>query len=143
MGKGRLEAFSDGVIAIIITIMVLEMKVPHGFIPRLGRTAVAGVRQLRPQLRHCRHLLEQPSPHAAFGNAGVGRSAVEQSTSAVLVVADAVYDRMDGREPFRAAAVALYGVDLLMCAIAYFILVRALIASHGADSEFAARVGTD
>jgi uncharacterized membrane protein len=50
MGKTRLEAFSDGVIAILITIMVLELKIPHGadlhaFIP-----SVAGVPQLRPQL---------------------------------------------------------------------------------------------
>ena len=63
--KGRLEAFSDGVIAIIITIMVLELKVPHG--DELGGAAAApaGVPELRAELRLRRHLLEQPPPHAA------------------------------------------------------------------------------
>ena len=64
MSKGRLEAFSDGVIAIIITIMVLEMKVPHGDRSRIAPSAAAGVPQLRAELRVRRHLLEQPSSHA-------------------------------------------------------------------------------
>ena len=64
MNKGRLEAFSDGVIAIIITIMVLEMKVPHGDGPRGAAAAAAGVPELRAELRLRRHLLEQPPPHA-------------------------------------------------------------------------------
>ena len=65
MTNGRLEAFSDGVIAIIITIMVLELKVPHGDDLAALRAAAAGVPELRAELRLPRHLLEQPPPHAA------------------------------------------------------------------------------
>ena len=65
MGSGRLEAFSDGVIAIIITIMVLEMKVPHGARPRRSAAAAPGVPQLCAELHLSRHLLEQSSSHAA------------------------------------------------------------------------------
>jgi uncharacterized membrane protein len=48
-----------------------------------------------------------------------------------------------GENHFAPLPVAIYGVDLLMCAIAYFILVHSLIATHGYDSEFASRVGSD
>jgi uncharacterized membrane protein len=48
-----------------------------------------------------------------------------------------------GENHFAPLPVALYGVDLLMCAVAYFILVHSLLASHGRDSEFARRVGAD
>ena len=64
MEKNRLEAFSDGVLAIIITIMVLELKVPHG-------AGLAALKPLLPvflsyvlELHLPRHLLEQSSPHA-------------------------------------------------------------------------------
>ena len=61
MGKSRLEAFSDGVMAIIMTIMVLELKVPHGKdLAALARCA--GFPQLCAELHLYRHLLEQPSP---------------------------------------------------------------------------------
>lgn len=66
MDKTRLEAFSDGVIAIIITIMVLEMKVPHArYRHRRVETFVAGVSELRAELSLRRHLLEQSSLYAA------------------------------------------------------------------------------
>ena len=51
MGKGRLEAFSDGVLAIVITIMVLEVKVPHGADLSGNQSAVAELPQLRAELR--------------------------------------------------------------------------------------------
>jgi uncharacterized membrane protein len=65
MNKTRLEAFSDGVIAIIITIMVLELKVPHSRLPRGRGPLLARLPELRPEFHLRRHLLEQPPPPAA------------------------------------------------------------------------------
>jgi hypothetical protein len=65
MTKGRLEAFSDGVVAIIITIMVLELKVPHGEDLQALRPARARLPELRAELPLRGHLLEQPPPPAA------------------------------------------------------------------------------
>ena len=72
MGKERLTAFSDGVIAIIITIMVLELKVPHGA-DRAASPAPADLPQLPAELRLRRHLLEQSPPSAARRDAVNGR----------------------------------------------------------------------
>jgi Endosomal/lysosomal potassium channel TMEM175 len=65
MGKGRLEAFTDGVLAIAITIMVLELKVPHetDLARRSGEPPAAVC--LSPELRQCRHLLGEPPSHDA------------------------------------------------------------------------------
>jgi uncharacterized membrane protein len=58
MTKGRLEAFTDGVIAIIITIMVLELKVPHGADLTALQSSLPGVPGVCSELRECRHILE-------------------------------------------------------------------------------------
>ena len=102
MTKARLEAFSDGVIAILITIMVLELHVPHEATWSALRPAGAGLSHLRPQLRVPRHLLEQPSPHAARRRPHQRQGAVGESAPAVLAVADSVRHRLDGTEPLRA-----------------------------------------
>ena len=104
MGKARMEAFSDGVIAVIITIMVLEMKVPHGDDLATLQPRHPGVRQLRAELRLRRHLLEQPPPHAPRGRQGERRHSLGQPAPAVLAVAHSVRHGLDGREPFRADA---------------------------------------
>ena len=101
MNKGRLEAFSDGVIAIIITIMVLEMKVPHGERPPGAASAPAGLSQLRAELRLRRHLLEQSPPHAPCHRTRHRRHALGKSSSSVLALAVSVRHRMDGRKPLR------------------------------------------
>ena len=66
MESNRLEAFSDGVLAIIITIMVLELKVPHGADLAALRSMLPGFLELRVELYLCRHLLEQSSPPVPF-----------------------------------------------------------------------------
>ncbi len=66
MGKGRLDAFSDGVLAIIITIMVLQMKVPHGNTPEALKPLVPVFFKLRTKLCKYCYLLEQSSPHDAY-----------------------------------------------------------------------------
>ena len=96
MKTNRLEAFSDGVIAIIITIMVLELKAPHEHtfdaLKPLLPVLLAYVAEL-----HLRgHLLEQSPPHVPRGRRRQWRDAVGESASAVLAVAAAVRDGMDG-----------------------------------------------
>ena len=106
MNTGRLEAFSDGVIAIIITIMVLELKVAarRSDLARAAALA-AGVFQLRAELRLRRHLLEQSSSHVARHQAGHRRHPVGQSASVVLAVAVSLHHGVDRRKPFGAGAV--------------------------------------
>ncbi|MBD2441564.1 TMEM175 family protein [Nostoc sp. FACHB-110] len=143
MGKGRLEAFSDGVIAIIITIMVLELKVPHG-------GDIAALRPLLPIFL---------SYVLSFVNVGI----YWNNHHHLLQVAKQVNGRTlwanlhllfwlslipfatawMGENHFTALPVAFYGIVLLMAAIAYFILSRTLISHHGRDSMLALAVGRD
>ena len=143
MGKNRLEAFSDGVIAIIITIMVLEMKVPHGdnlaslapLIPVfisyvLSFTYVAIYWNNHHHLLHAVKHVNGPTlwanMHLLFW----------------LSLIPFVTGWM-GENHFRPVPVALYGVALLMCGVAYSILVKALLKSHGTDSTLAKAIGSD
>src|SRR5436309_6554728 len=96
MTKGRLEAFTDGVIAVIITIMVLELKVPHDADPKALAPLIPVFPELRAQLRVRRHLLEQPPPHVSCGPPRQRRDPVGQPASAVLAVARAVRHGVDG-----------------------------------------------
>jgi uncharacterized membrane protein len=143
MGKGRLEAFSDGVIAIIITIMVLELKVPHNdtlaglaplwpvFLSYVLSFAYIGIywnnhHHMLHAVKHVRGPVLWANLHLLFW------LSLTPFTTAWM-----------GENHFTTIPVAVYGLGLLMNAIAYYILVRMLIATHGHDSEFAARIGSD
>ena len=100
MTTTRLEAFSDGVIAILITIMVLELKPPEGAdLGRVRRRLIREAADVHPELRLPRHLLEQPSPHAPRHEARQRQDSVGQSASALLAVARAAHDGVAGIEP--------------------------------------------
>ena len=143
MGKQRLEAFSDGVIAIIITVMVLEMKVPQGadraalrpLIPVLLSYVLSFVflgiywsnhHHLLQAVRHVNGRVLWANLHLLFW----------------LSLTPFVTSWM-GENHFAAWPVAVYGAVLLLAAVAYFILTRELIALHGRDSTLAAAVGSD
>ncbi len=143
MTTNRLEAFSDGVIAIIITIMVLELKVPHdpdfSALSKLAPVFVSYVLSfvyVGIYWNNHHHLL-----HAAERVSG-GILWANMHLLFWLSLIPFVTGWM-GENHFAAAPVAVYGVVLLMCAVAYFILVRALIARHGKGSKLAKAIGSD
>jgi uncharacterized membrane protein len=143
MSKGRLEAFSDGVIAIIITIMVLELKVPHG----------ADLEALRPLLpmfltyvmsfvfiaiywnnhHHMLHASERINGRILWANTHL---------LFWLSLVPFVTGWM-GENHFAPLPTAIYGVDMLMSGIAYVILQNEIIAQHGRQSKLARAVGRD
>ena len=145
MHKGRLEAFSDGVIAIIITIMVLELKVPHGtgadltalrpvvpaFLSYILSFVFLGIywnnhHHLLQTVQHVNGRILWANLHLLFW-----LSLVPFTTAWM------------GDNHFAAGPVAIYGIVLLFAGCAYFILTRTLIARHGRDSLLAKAVGED
>lgn len=143
MSKGRMEAFSDGVIAIIITIMVLEMKVPHGI----------NLEALRPLIPvFLSYLLSFIFLGIYWNNHHHLLQAIRQVNGRILwanlhllfwLSLIPFVTRWMGENYFSSLPVALYGIVLLLAAIAYFILARALIAHHGKDSAIATALGRD
>src|SRR5438445_11724778 len=143
MPKGRLEAFSDGVIAIIITIMVLEMKVPHGdrlqdlvpllpvFLSYLLSFAYVGI-----YWNNHHHML-----HTCFVVTGAMLWANLHLLFWLSLFPFAT--GWMGENHFAAAPSAVYGVVLLMAAVAYWILQQIIIASQGRDSLLKKAVGSD
>ena len=143
MNKGRLEAFSDGVIAILITIMVLELRVPHG----------ADATTLRPMIpAFLSYVMSFVYLGIYWNNHHHLLQAVRQVNGRILwanmhllfwlsLVPMATGWMGDSR--FAAVPVALYGVVLLAAALAYTVLVRSLIAHHGRGSVLASAVGKD
>lgn len=143
MDKGRLEAFSDGVLAIIITIMVLELKVPHG-------DELSALRPLVPIFLS--YVLSFIYLGIYWNNHHHLLQATRQIDGRVLwanlhllfwlSLIPFVTGWM-GENEFAALPVALYGGVLLLAAIAYFILARALVACHGKQSTLAKALGRD
>jgi uncharacterized membrane protein len=143
MSKGRLEAFSDGVIAVIITIMVLELKVPHAAdAAALAPLAVTFLTYVLSFVftaiywNNHHHLL-----HAVHHVTG-GTLWANMHLLFLLSLVPFTTGWMDENH-FAPLTVAAYGVVLLAAAIAYFILTRVLLASHGRDSLLAKALGSD
>lgn len=143
MSKGRLEAFSDGMVAIFITVMVLELKVPHG-------ADWASLRPLLPSLstyvlsyvflgiywnnhHHLLHAAERVNGKILWANLHLlfWLSLVPTATGWM------------GENPQAALPTALYGVILLFAAVAFTVLQLAIIGSQGPDSKLAAALGSD
>jgi uncharacterized membrane protein len=143
MSKGRLEAFSDGVIAIIITIMVLEIKAPHG----------SGLRDLGPVIPvFLTYVLSFIFVAIYWNNHHHMLSAVRKVNGRILwanmhllfwLSLTPFVTAWMGENYFDAIPVAVYGVVMFMSAIAYFILSRTLIAHEEKDSALAIAVGRD
>jgi len=143
MNKGRLEAFSDGVIAIIITIMVLELKTPHGH-------TLADLKPLIPVAlsyvlsfvyvgiywnnhHHMLHAVRQVRGAALWANLHLlfWLSIIPFVTSWM------------GENHFSQWPVALYGIVLVMNAVAYSILAMVLVKQAGPESALAIAIGKD
>ncbi len=143
MNKTRLVAFSDGVLAVIITIMVLEMKSPRG-------TNLAAFRPVIPVFlsyllsfvyigiywnnhHHLLHATQRVNGAALWANLHLlfWLSLVPFTTAWM------------GENHFNSWPVAVYGCVLLLAGVAYFILTRALIRLHGQDSTLATSIGRD
>jgi uncharacterized membrane protein len=143
MGKNRLEAFSDGVIAIIITIMVLEMKVPHG-------TSFQDLTPLIPVFLS--YVLSFFFVGIYWNNHHHMLAAVSKVNGRVLwanmhllfwlSLVPFVTGWM-GENNFATIPVALYGVVMLMAGFAYSLLTHSLIAHHGKDSTLSRAIGND
>ncbi|MDE1183882.1 TMEM175 family protein [Paraburkholderia sp.] len=143
MGKGRIEAFSDGVIAIIITIMVLELRVPEGF-------DLAALKPLIPVFlayvlsfiyvgiywnnhHHLFHAVQKVSGGVLWANLHL---------LFWLSLLPAVTHWV-GEAHLSAWPLACYGIVLFMSAIAYFILTQTLMRNHGENSTLAKALGND
>ena len=143
MGKGRIEAFSDGVIAVIITILVLEMKVPHG----------ASAEALMPLLPV---FLSYVLSFIFVGIYWNNHHHMLQATTHIngtilwanlhllfwLSLVPFVTGWM-GENHFASVPTAVYGAVLFMCAIAFTILARRIIAHEGVHSRLAHALGSD
>ncbi len=143
MGKGRLEAFSDGVIAVIITIMVLEMKVPHG-------VDVASLEPVLPVF--VSYVLSFVYVGIYWNNHHHMLHATSTVTGPILwanlnllfwlSLIPFVTGWM-GENHFAAVPVATYGAVLLLSAISYYILSRVLVRHDGQNSKIARALGSD
>ena len=143
MGKNRLEAFSDGVLAIIITIMVLEMKVPHG-------ATVVALLPLAPVFLS--YVLSFVYVGIYWNNHHHLLHAAGRVTGAILWANLHLLFWLSlfpfvtgwmGENHFAQGPSALYGAVLFMAAVAYWILQRAIVRAQGASSRLAHALGSD
>ena len=143
MGKGRLEAFTDGVIAIVITIMVLELRVPQG-------ADLAALQASMPIF--LAYVLSYANVGIFWNNHHHMLHAAERVNGTVLwanlfflfwisLVPFAI--RWIDETGFTALPTAAYGVVLAMAAFGYILLQRAIIGCNGRSSRLAAALGSD
>jgi uncharacterized membrane protein len=143
MGKGRLEAFSDGVLAIIITIMVLELKVPHssdlGALMKLWPIFLSYILSFVNiaiywnNHHHMMHAVERVDARILWANMHLlfWLSMLPFTTGWM------------GENHFASLPMALYALDLLLCGFAYHLLQSQIIHLHGPESLLAKAVGRD
>jgi uncharacterized membrane protein len=143
MHKGRLEAFTDAVIAIILTIMVLELKRP-------GTDTLAALAVRAPQLSTYALsfvflAIYWNNHHHMFQSVEKINGSVLWANMHLLFWLSLIPFATDwmGENLRSSIPVAIYGLDLLLCGIAYFILSRVLIKANGSDSHFAKALGND
>jgi len=143
LSKGRLEAFSDGVIAIIITIMVLELKVPHG-------ADFAALRPLAPVFAS--YVLSFVMIGIYWNNHHHLFHAVERVTGSILWANLHLLFWLSqipfvtgwvGENHFAPLPTAFYGGVCLMSGVGYYFLVQAILAHHGRESRVAKALGRD
>lgn len=143
MTKGRLEAFTDGVMAIIITIMVLELKVPNG-------GEFEDLREILPVFGS--YILSFIYVAIYWNNHHHMFQTVQNVTGSILWANMHLLFWLSlipfvtgwmGENHFTTATVFLYGVVLLCAAIAFFILQTLIIKNHGKDSLLAKALGRD
>lgn len=143
MSKGRLEAFSDGVLAIIITIMVLELKVPHGddllalkpVLPALTAYVLSFI-YIGIYWNNHHNMLQ--AAHKVSGTVLWANLHLLFWLSLVPFITDWM-----GENHFSKIPVMLYGAVLFMAGTAYYILAQSLTSVHGKDSSFAKTLGND
>jgi uncharacterized membrane protein len=143
MDKRRLEAFSDGVVAILITIMVLELKVPHA--PTWEALA-----ELRPVfLAYVLSFINlgiywNNHHHLIYATRRINGAVLWANLHLLFWLSLMPFaTAWMGENHFATVPTAMYGVDLLACGVAYTILVRTIIAQEGPDSKLASAVGVD
>ena len=143
MSKGRLEAFSDGVFAILITIMVLELHAPEG-------ATFEALKPLLPKfisyvLSFTYVAIYWNNHHHLLQSVNHVNGKVLWSNMVLLFCISLIpfVTAWMGENHFSASPVALYGFVLLMAALSYPLLLRALIKLHGKDSLLAKSIGRD
>jgi len=143
MSKGRMEAFSDGVLAVVITIMVLELKLPHG-------AELQALRPLVPVLLS--YLLSfiyvgiywNNHHHLLHATQRVNGATMWANLHLLFWLSLIPFTTAWMGENYRNSwPVAVYGIVLLLAGVAYYILTRALIRLHGEDSTLATSIGSD
>ena len=143
MTKGRLEAFSDGVFAIIITIMVLDLHTPKG-------STLSALRPILPTFLS--YVMSFLYIGVYWNNHHHLLQAAERVTGSILwanlhllfwLSLSPFTTAWLGEDPRASYPVAIYGAVLLFAGVAYFILTKVLVAEHGIDSRIARSIGRD